>query len=41
MAAVRPLADTQRIIDWDELPESVREIPPDFDPLAEGVWMNI
>ena len=35
-----PLADTQRIIEWDELPDSVREIPEGFNPLAEGVGMK-
>jgi phage FluMu gp28-like protein len=37
---VKPLADTVRVIDWDELPASVREIPAGFDPLAEGVLMR-
>ena len=40
MAAIKPLSDTQRIIEWDELPESVREIPDDFNPLLEGVYMK-
>jgi phage FluMu gp28-like protein len=39
MTTLAPLADTQRIIEWDELPERVREIPENFDPLAEGVLM--
>lgn len=34
-----PLADTQRIVDWEELPPSVREIREGFDPLADGVLM--
>jgi phage FluMu gp28-like protein len=34
-----PLPDTQRTVEWDELPARVREIPADFDPLAEGVLM--
>lgn len=38
-AALAPLSDTQRIVDWDELPESVRDIPDGFNPLAEGVLM--
>jgi phage FluMu gp28-like protein len=33
-------ADTTRIVEWDELPESVRSIPADFDPLADGVLMK-
>lgn len=39
MAAPTPLSDTQRIVEWDELPLSVRQIPADFNPLAEGVLM--
>lgn len=35
-----PRADTQRIVDWDELPPEVREIPVGFDPLGEGVLMR-
>lgn len=31
--------DTIRILDWEELPPSVREIPAGHDPLAEGVLM--
>lgn len=38
--AIKPLADTQRIVDWEELPDSVKSIPESFDPLAEGVWMK-
>lgn len=34
------LGDTQRIIEWDELPESVRAIPDGFNPLADGVFMK-
>lgn len=37
--AIAPLADTERIVEWDELPESVRTIPADFNPMAEGVLM--
>ena len=40
MANLAPLGDTQRIIEWDELPERVREIPDNFNPLAEGVFMK-
>lgn len=39
MTTLAPLADTQRIVDWEELPPSVREIREGFDPLAEGVLM--
>lgn len=31
--------DVQRILSFDELPASVREIPPNHDPLADGVLM--
>lgn len=32
--------DVIRNLDWDELPASVREIPQNYDPLAEGVLME-
>lgn len=40
MSMPAPLPDTQRFIEWDELPDSVREIPEGFDPFAEGVLMK-
>tara|TARA_B100000700_G_scaffold243999_1_gene272052 strand:- start:246 stop:1895 length:1650 start_codon:yes stop_codon:yes gene_type:complete len=40
MANMEPLADTQRVIDWDELPEQVRSIPEGFNPLDKGVLMK-
>ncbi len=40
MAALAPLKDTQRTIDWEELPAKVRNIPEGFDPLSEGVLMK-
>lgn len=40
MAALAPLADTERLVDWEELPPSVREIPHGFDPLVNGVLMQ-
>ncbi len=40
VASLAPLADTQRIVDWEELPPSVREIREGFDPLADGVLMT-
>lgn len=40
MTTLAPLADTQRVLEWDELPPSVREIPAGFDPLASGVLMR-
>ncbi|SNT07451.1 hypothetical protein [Pseudomonas segetis] len=39
MGVPAPLSDTERLVDWDELPESVRSIPADFNPLAKGVLM--
>lgn len=40
MASVlQPLASTVRLVEWDELPASVRDIPENFDPLADGVLM--
>lgn len=34
------LSDTVRVVDWEELPASVREIPQGFNPLDEGVMMK-
>lgn len=39
METLKPLGDTQRVVSWEELPPSVREIPEGFDPLAGGVLM--
>lgn len=39
-APLKPLGDTIRSVSWEELPASVREIPENFDPLAEGVLMK-
>jgi len=39
MGVPAPLNDTERVLDWEELPASVREIPADFNPLAQGVLM--
>ena len=39
MAVPAPLPDTERVVDWDELPERVRAIPANFNPLAQGVLM--
>ena len=33
-------ADVQRILGWEELPASVREIPDDHNPLEDGVLME-
>lgn len=32
--------DVERILSWEELPPSVREIPADYDPMSEGVLMK-
>lgn len=40
MTVPAPLADTERLVDWDELPEKVKSIPADFNPMAEGVLMK-
>ncbi len=40
MTAIKPLGDTQRIVDWDELPEQVREIRDDIDLLDDGLLMK-
>lgn len=37
---MKPLASTQRIVELDELPSRARDIPADFDPMAEGVLMK-
>lgn len=39
MGNITALSDTQRIIEWDELPESVRSLPASFNPMADGVFM--
>lgn len=40
MGALAPLKSTIRVLEWDELPAQAREIPDNFDPLAEGVLMR-
>jgi len=37
---VKPLASTLRVVEWDELPASAREVPANFDPLRAGVLMR-
>jgi len=37
---MKELTDTMRVVDWEELPASVREIPEGFNPLDEGVLMK-
>ena len=36
---IQPLASTLRVLEWDELPPSVRSIPADLNLLADGVLM--
>ena len=38
--AIKPLGDTLRCVEWEELPTRAREIPEGFDPSAEGVLMK-
>lgn len=40
MSTPKPLADTQRTIDWDELPARARAIPKSFDLRTSGVLMT-
>lgn len=40
MSIPAKLHDTERIIDWDELPERCRQIPVNFDPRKDGVLMK-
>ncbi|APC14538.1 hypothetical protein BLL42_01860 [Pseudomonas frederiksbergensis] len=36
---MKPSASTLRVVEWDELPPSVREIPEGYNPLIEGILM--
>lgn len=38
-AFIQPLASTLRVVEWDELPAAARDIPANFNPVAEGVLM--
>lgn len=40
MSAIKPLASTIRVVEWEELPPSARDIPANFNPVAEGVLMQ-
>jgi phage FluMu gp28-like protein len=40
MASLASRSDTLRIVEWDEMPESVRQVPANFNPLAAGVLMK-
>ena len=36
---MKPSSSTVRVIEWDELPPSVRQIPEGYNPIAEGILM--
>ncbi|MCH1985263.1 hypothetical protein L7Q78_09160 [Achromobacter xylosoxidans] len=38
-AVIKPLASTLRVLEWDDLPASVRAISDSFNPLADGILM--
>ena len=38
-SVVQPLASTVRVLEWDDLPASVRSIPEGFNPLDDGILM--
>jgi len=40
MGIPAPLPDTERVVEWDELPERARQIPANFNPLDQGVLMK-
>lgn len=37
--AIKPSSSTLRVVEWDELPESVRQIPEGYNPIADGILM--
>lgn len=39
-SAIKPLGDTQRTVDWEELPARAREIRDDIDLLDDGLLMQ-
>ena len=39
MAVIKPLSSTIRIVEWEELPSTVRDVPEGFNPLAAGILM--
>ncbi|MBK5145948.1 hypothetical protein I2494_19965 [Budviciaceae bacterium BWR-B9] len=39
MNNLKPLSSTLRVVEWEELPPRARNIPANFNPLAEGVLM--
>lgn len=36
---MKPLSSTLRVVEWEELPPRARDIPSNFNPVAEGVLM--
>ncbi|WP_256665117.1 hypothetical protein [Pseudomonas sp. SLFW] len=36
---MKPSASTLRVVEWDDLPPSVRQIPADYNPIGDGVLM--
>lgn len=36
---LKPRSDTVRVVEWDELPPSVKQIPSNLNPLVDGVLM--
>lgn len=36
---MKPSSSTLRVVEWDELPPSVRQIPEGYNPLADGILM--
>lgn len=38
--AITPAHDTKRIVEWEELPQSVRDIPAGLNPMADGLLMK-
>lgn len=37
--ALKPSSSTLRVVEWDELLESVRQIPANYNPIAAGILM--
>lgn len=37
---VKPLASTTHVVEWEELPPSVKSIPTSFNPLKSGILMQ-
>ena len=40
MSTLKPARDTKAIVEWEELPQSVRDIPDTFNPMADGLLMR-